>query len=138
MARPSETTQAAALCGLDPDVLDGLKSGRYRIESNVFTHRHVARGSDYQVVATALLQNATGRKLVEGDEFVVYRTHAESWWIRHREEFDDGRFELLRRPKVMADPLANELQRFVHDGFPDGFRISVPLGLLRRLLRRIA
>jgi len=134
---PRDFAAAAALCGINEETLRGLFHGRYRVEPNAYTHQHKVRGSSYQVVAVALLQNATGRTLLENDQLVVYRTHAESWWVRHIEEFEDGRFELLRRPQVMPDPLTTELADFVPAHYPDTAGVSVRVGLLRRILKRL-
>jgi len=53
--------------------------------------RHLKRGTEYDVISEeAELQ--TDRDLVDGDLMTVYRGDAGRLWVRHVEEFSDGRF----------------------------------------------
>jgi hypothetical protein len=56
---------------------------------------HKKRGSSYRVDhIEAEVQSS--RQLVEGDTVVVYVSAAGKAWVRPTDEFNDGRFELLR------------------------------------------
>lgn len=54
------------------------------------THRHLKRGSTYQVIGTASLQ--AGSPVGEAAMLVVYRGQKGDLWARPEVEFDDGRF----------------------------------------------
>lgn len=58
------------------------------------THRHVKRGTDYEVLGEAELQVATTAPL-EGHHLVVYRDRVGKLWARAALEFHDGRFSAL-------------------------------------------
>lgn len=55
------------------------------------THRHVKRGTDYQVIGSASLQ--AGQQVGEAATLVIYRDAKGRLWARPEVEFDDGRFE---------------------------------------------
>jgi len=57
------------------------------------THRHVKRGSTYQVIGEAELQ-ATD-PVCEGTVLTVYKAEDGKLWVRPTYEFKDGRFETL-------------------------------------------
>jgi hypothetical protein len=68
------------------------------------THRHNKRGSEYVLLGIGRMQSAywldgldeEGR-LVDMREVVIYRSlDGGSFWVRPREEFEDGRFSALR------------------------------------------
>lgn len=57
------------------------------------THRHVKRGTEYQLIGRAVVQATVP---IEDDEYaVVYRGADGSLWVRCADEFNDGRFEAL-------------------------------------------
>ena len=56
--------------------------------------RHVTRGSDYVEVGRAKVQNSL-QLIDEGDTVVVYRGTDGKLWVRHEDEFEDGRFVRL-------------------------------------------
>lgn len=65
------------------------------------THRHVKRGTDYEVLGRAVVQAASP---LEDEEFaVVYRGRNGSLWVRCADEFNDGRFE-----PIAASPAEGE------------------------------
>lgn len=60
--------------------------------------RHKKRGSLYTVLNTATLQVAEGTDLKDMDTLCVYQSMEDgTWWVRKKEEFDDGRFEYVSR-----------------------------------------
>ena len=60
------------------------------------THRHVKRGTEYEVIGNASVQ--AGSLIHENDILVVYRGHDGKLWARPAHEFNDGRFESLPTP----------------------------------------
>lgn len=60
------------------------------------SHKHIERGSTYEVIATGLLQNATNHTFKEGDALVAYKDEGGIAWFRHEPEFKDGRFSKLK------------------------------------------
>lgn len=54
--------------------------------------RHLKRGTEYDVV-TIEAELQTSRELVDGDPMTVYRGDDGGFWVRHSDEFGDGRFE---------------------------------------------
>lgn len=79
------------------------------------THRHVKSGHDVTVIATGKMQaqdwakegewrgESNGYKYTSVDlaEVIIYR-HGSNWWVRPREEFEDGRFVAL--PSIPPPP----------------------------------
>lgn len=59
--------------------------------------RHKKRGTTYEVIGTAELQMATD--LGDGAFLTVYRGEDGKWWARQEDEFEDGRFEDVSKPK---------------------------------------
>ena len=74
-------------------------------ELNKPTHRHVKRGSTYQVLGELQMQISTpwepiagmtaGRFIKEGDHITVYRGEDGKLWGRFPDEFNNDRFEKL-------------------------------------------
>lgn len=60
------------------------------------THRHVKRGTTYQVLGEARLQQASQFGPVEGDSITFYRGEDGQLWARATSEFEDGRFSALQ------------------------------------------
>lgn len=58
-------------------------------------YQHVKRGTVYEVVGEAKVQDAGDRGIVEGDVVVVYRGDDGQLWAREYSEFHDGRFAAL-------------------------------------------
>lgn len=58
--------------------------------------RHKARGTEYQLIGTALVQTG-GEPMKDGDKPLLYRDihDPEKYAVRFPEEFADGRFEFL-------------------------------------------
>lgn len=66
------------------------------------THRHVKRGSEYQLLGMGKMQakdwRAGGKALlypVDMTAVAIYQAKDGSLWVRPREEFEDGRFAPL-------------------------------------------
>jgi hypothetical protein len=59
------------------------------------THRHVKRGSEYEVVSEGLLQTAVSRGAWDDLPVTIYRGGDGRWWVRPTIEFNDGRFAAL-------------------------------------------
>lgn len=55
------------------------------------THRHVKRGSSYQLIGLGSLQTAT--PCHETAVLAIYRDATGKYWLRPHDEFNDGRFE---------------------------------------------
>lgn len=56
-------------------------------------YRHKARGTEYDLTGTAVLQDASGKGVEEGALLAVYRGDDGKLWARRYQEFGDGRFE---------------------------------------------
>lgn len=56
-------------------------------------YRHKVRGTEYEAIGTAELQNARAFDLRDGDRLVIYRGESGQLYARHHIEFNDGRFE---------------------------------------------
>ncbi len=54
--------------------------------------RHKKRGTAYEEIGRAELQDATG-SATEGCTLVIYRGEDGKLWARQENEFEDGRFE---------------------------------------------
>lgn len=61
------------------------------------THRHKKRGTEYEIITDDALAQ-TDISIADNEQVVVYRGHDGRIWVRTREEFDDGRFELIAPP----------------------------------------
>lgn len=59
---------------------------------------HLKRGTVYEVIGYAELQNGNVKGLREGAELVVYRGEDGKLWARECSEFHDGRFVPLTEP----------------------------------------
>src|ERR1044072_7176753 len=70
---------------------------KHVIEGNALpTYRHKKRGTYYTLIGQAEVQSS--RPIVEGDILTVYLAVVdESLWTRPVEEFNDGRFEQIKR-----------------------------------------
>lgn len=73
------------------------------------THRHVKRGTKYQLIGTGKIQAKTWADLnndndhkVDMREIAIYRGDDGALWVRPIEEFNDGRFEPLPAPTTEA------------------------------------
>jgi hypothetical protein len=77
-----------ALSALDRTTLPPTEEGKTP------THRHVKRGTTYQVLGPATLQTGNGH-LVDMHPMTVYRGEDGALWVRATDEFNDGRFEAL-------------------------------------------
>lgn len=66
------------------------------------THRHVKRGSSYQIVAHARLQ--TERPLEDNRDVIVYEGEDGAVWVRPYHEFHDGRFEQIAARALDRSP----------------------------------
>lgn len=66
--------------------------------------QHVKRGTTYEEVGRAQLQNSRQSPLWEGDTLVVYRGTDQKLWARSEAEFMDGRFARLAQPAPEATP----------------------------------
>jgi hypothetical protein len=62
--------------------------------------RHVTRGTEYQIIGSAMLQASTGRP-GDGTTLILYRGEDGKVWARAIGEFHDGRFVSVE-PKVEA------------------------------------
>jgi hypothetical protein len=67
-------------------------------------YRHKARGTEYDLIGTAELQDASGQRVEEGALLAIYRGDDGKLWARRCAEFGDGRFERL--PLASASPTA--------------------------------
>lgn len=65
--------------------------------------QHVKRGTAYDVIGRASLQNATGKQLSEADAIVIYRDLEGCLWAREEGEFTDGRFARLSAPALPVE-----------------------------------
>lgn len=70
-----------------------LKQLRTQAGHNRPRWRHVRRGGSYTEICRAELQ--ASRDVVEGLTMVVYRGDDGKCWVRHEDEFEDGRFEQI-------------------------------------------
>lgn len=73
------------------------------------THRHVKRGTDYQVIGEARLQQAGQFGPNEGDRLTVYLGADGKLWARATSEFDDGRFMPLPAPPASTQDASPDL-----------------------------
>lgn len=55
--------------------------------------KHKERGTTYERIGGALVQNSGGGRICEGDVLTVYRGEDGQLWARPSHEFHDGRFE---------------------------------------------
>jgi hypothetical protein len=69
-------------------------------------YRHVKRGTVYEVVGRASLQNANCATLSEAACMVIYRGDDGNLWAREESEFMDGRFAALATPD--AAPIGSD------------------------------
>lgn len=60
------------------------------------THRHVKRGTEYEVLGTACVQTAS--PLTDEEVVIVYQDAEGVTWIRRPSEFNDSRFEAIPSP----------------------------------------
>jgi hypothetical protein len=65
------------------------------------THRHVKRGTTYEIVGNAILQ-CSANSILDEQPLVVYRGEDGQLWVRGVTEFNDGRFDLLSALKTGA------------------------------------
>lgn len=63
---------------------------------------HVKRGTSYEVLGRAELQNGNVKGLREGVTLVVYRGDDGKLWAREEGEFTDGRFVRVSAPGATA------------------------------------
>ncbi len=56
-------------------------------------YRHKLRGTTFTVIGNALTEDSTSRILTEGAPAIVYMDEADRLYVRHADEFFDGRFE---------------------------------------------
>jgi hypothetical protein len=89
-----ETAAAEALAALK-----ALEAGE---GASIPTHRHKKRGSEYVLIGYGKMQSEEWVddgdlcRSVDMREVAIYRSVADgSLWVRPREEFEDGRFEVL-------------------------------------------
>lgn len=68
------------------------------------THRHVKRGTDYEVVAEGLMQTAVSPGAWDDLPMTIYRGEDGKWWARPTTEFNDGRFAPIA---ALSPPAAN-------------------------------
>lgn len=81
---------------------DGDRAGEGR-------YRHNARGTEYDLIGTAELQDATGNGVEEGALLAIYRGDDGKLWARRHREFGDGRFTRLSTPTpAQADGLVEK------------------------------
>lgn len=65
-------------------------------------YRHVARGTEYELLGTAELQDSAGSGVEEGALLAIYRGTDGRIWARRHSEFGDGRFQKLGSAKHSA------------------------------------
>lgn len=75
-----------------------ISSGVVRGQDWRPTHRHVKRGTEYEVLSVGVVQTET--PLVDNDFVVIYRGEDGALWARNAPEFRDGRFEPLPAPPI--------------------------------------
>lgn len=63
--------------------------------------RHKRRGTTYTAVAIGELQMSAD-DLCDGEEMMIYRSDDGKWWVRRREEFEDGRFDRISADQESA------------------------------------
>lgn len=68
--------------------------------------RHKKRNTYYDVVGEGILQNSGSIDIAENDVLVIYRSKKDGQlWIRPKDQFFDGRFEILDENKIdIEDP----------------------------------
>lgn len=62
------------------------------------THRHLKRGTTYQIIGEGLLQTAVSRGAWDDLPVTIYAGEDGRFWVRPTAEFSDGRFEALPTP----------------------------------------
>ena len=67
-------------------------------DDTVTRWRHNVRGTEYDCIGTAELQDATGGGVEEGALLAIYRGDDGKLWARRESEFGDGRFTRLASP----------------------------------------
>lgn len=58
-------------------------------------YRHKLRGTTFTVIGRAMTEVSTSRILTEGAPAIVYKDDADRLYVRHADEFHDGRFEAM-------------------------------------------
>src|SRR4051812_29551363 len=58
------------------------------------THRHVKRGTEYEVIGWGSVQ-CSEAGLLDNEHVMIYRGQDGTLWARRLSEFIDGRFEML-------------------------------------------
>lgn len=106
--RESETEQATKVLHATRSRLSDAISRCERAEADAArmraalefrpTHRHVKRGTEYQVFGTASLQTAVNA--YDGEVLVLYKAPGGNIWARPHDEFYDGRFTALSTPRA--------------------------------------
>lgn len=86
--RNKARTKAHAILALSP-------SPDRSVLVEALRYRHKARGTEYDLVGTAELQDATGNGVPEGALLAIYRGDDGKLWARRHSEFGDGRFERI-------------------------------------------
>lgn len=76
---------------------DSLRNVRPMVTIDGGEHRHLKRGSEYVMIGQGSLQNAREVILKEGDSMSVYLDDDGDLWVRATEEFNDGRFETIKK-----------------------------------------
>ena len=71
--------------------------------------QHVKRGTAYEVLGVAELQNGNVKGLREGARLAVYRGDDGKLWAREEGEFTDGRFRLTFTTPTLGDSLATSV-----------------------------
>ncbi|GEM_PF-3688445 len=80
--------------GQSADVLLAALTGTQQAKGGwTPTHRHLGRGTEYEVIGEAQVQTVTG--LCDYDKVTVYRGEEGDLWVRACDEFNDGRFAAL-------------------------------------------
>lgn len=65
------------------------------------THRHLKRGSSYQVIGSAVLQ--TAEPIHDAHAMTVYVSENGALWVRPTTEFNDDRFEQIAPPAASEE-----------------------------------
>ncbi len=72
------------------------------------THRHVKRGSTYQVIGLGEVQCPDDFPLTDYEVVVIYQGSDGCHWVRRKSEFNDGRFEALAAAPTSPTPASRE------------------------------